>query len=213
MRIGVNAFRNDVRDLIESVTVGFAATPAQLAALLEREGIDPSFRPALGRPILTYQNVFDVVTQGIEIEADAALTNTLSLATAYTYLDARDADTDLDLTGRHRHHGSARVSWQPVGTGFRASLRGTFFGSWIATRATSPTGVQDTVAPRFTLWDLAASQRLARGLSAFLTLDNLADSEDPNTGVLLPSGAPAPIYRPDAGRTVRVGVQWDFVRR
>ena len=89
VRLGINAFRNDVDDLIESVTVGFAATPAQLAALLEREGIDPSFRPALGRPLLTYRNVFDVVTQGVELDAEAAVTTTLSAGGAYTYLDAR----------------------------------------------------------------------------------------------------------------------------
>jgi outer membrane receptor for ferrienterochelin and colicins len=214
VRLGINAFRNDVEDLIESVTLGFAATPVQLAALLEREGIDPSFRPALGRPILTYRNVFDVVTQGVELEADAAVTTTVSVAAAYTYLDARDADTNVDLTGRHRHHGHARVSWQPTGRGFRASLRGTFFSSWIATRTTQADGTRlDTTAPHFALWDIAATQRLGRRLSAFVTVDNLFDSEDPNTGVLLSNGTPAPLYRPEAGRTVRVGVQWAFTVR
>jgi outer membrane receptor protein involved in Fe transport len=57
------------------------------------------------------------------------------------------------------------------------------------------------------------SQRIGRGLSAFVTVDNLADSQDPNTGVLLPSGSPAAIYRPDVGRTARVGVQWSFAGR
>jgi outer membrane receptor for ferrienterochelin and colicin len=67
-RLGVNAFRNDVTDRIESVSLGFVATPAQLADLLAREGLDPSFRPALGRQLLTYRNLFDVVTQGIEVD-------------------------------------------------------------------------------------------------------------------------------------------------
>jgi hypothetical protein len=52
--------------------------------------------------------------------------------------------------------------------------------------------------------------RLVKGLSAFVTVDNLTDSQDPNTGVLLPTGAPAAIFRPEAGRTARVGVQWSF---
>lgn len=213
-RVGVNLFRNDVRDLIESVNLGFVATPAQLSALLAREGLDPSFRPALGRLVLTYRNIFDVVTAGMELDTEAALTDAVSIGGAYTYLTARDQDSDRDLTGRHRHHGSARVSWQPTGTGFRASLRGTFFSSWIAARATLPTGgVQDTVAPRFALWDAFLSQRIRGGFAAFLTMDNLADSQDPNTGVLLPTGAPAAIYRPEAGRTARVGVQWSFTAR
>ena len=210
-RFGVNVFRNDVRDLIDSVSLGFVATPAQLSLLLDREGLDPSFRPALGRLLLTYRNIFDVVTQGVEFDTEAAVTETISLGGAYTFLSARDGDNDRDLTGRHPHHGSARVSWQPSGTGLRASLRGTFFSSWIAARATLPTGgVQDTMAPRFALWDAFVSQRLVKGLSAFVTVDNLTDSQDPNTGVLLPTGVPAAIYRPEAGRTARVGLQWSF---
>jgi outer membrane receptor for ferrienterochelin and colicins len=214
-RLGVNVFRNDVRDLIESVSVGFPATQAQLDEILEREGLDPSFRPALGRPLLTYRNLFDVVTQGVEMDTEVALTSELSTGGAYTFLSARDGDTDRDLTGRHRHQGHVRVSWQPSRMrGFHASLRGTFFSSWIAARATLSSGaVQDTVAPRFALWDAFVSQRLARGLSAFVTVDNLADSQDPNTGVSLPSGAPSAIYRPEAGRAARVGVQWAFGSR
>jgi outer membrane receptor for ferrienterochelin and colicin len=212
-RLGVNLFRNDVRDLIESVSVGFAATPAQLTALLAREGLDPSFRPALGRPVLTYRNLFDVVTQGVEADTEVALTKSLSFGGAYTYLTARDHDTDLALTGRHRHHGHVRLSWQPRQSGFRASVRGTFFSSWIAARATVAGVAQDTVAPRFSLWDAFVSQRLGRRLSAYLTLDNLLENQDPNTGVLLPTGAPAAIYRPEAGRTARVGVQWAFSAR
>jgi outer membrane receptor for ferrienterochelin and colicins len=155
-----------------------------------------------------------VVTQGVEVDSDAAVTSAVSVGGAYTYLSARDNDTDLALTGRHRHHGHVRVSWQPSGIGLRASLRGTFFSSWIAARATATGGgVQDAIAPRFALWDAFVSQRIGRGLSAFLTVDNLANSQDPNTGVLLPTGAPAAIYRPDAGRTARVGVQWSFSTR
>jgi outer membrane receptor for ferrienterochelin and colicins len=210
-RLGVNVFRNDVRDLIESVSLGFVVTPAQLSALLVREGFDPSFRPVLGRLLLTYRNILDVVTQGVEFDTEAAVTDTISVGGAYTFLSARDADNDRDLTGRHPHHGSVRA-WQPSQTGFRASLRGTFYSSWIAARATLPTGgVQDTMAPRFALWDAFVSQRLVKGLSAFVTVDNLTDSQDPNTGVLLPTGAPAAIFRPEAGRTVRVGVQWSFL--
>lgn len=213
-RFGVNVFRNDVRDLIDSVNLGFVATPAQLAEVIAREGLDPSFRPALGRLLLTYRNISNVVTQGVELDTDAALTTTVSVGGAYTYLSARDAKSDLALAGRNPHQGHVRVSWQPAKGGFRASLRGTFFSSWIATRTTATGGgVQDTIAPRFSLWDAFISQRVARGLSAFLTIDNLADSQDPNTGVLLSTGAPAAIYRPEAGRTARVGVQWSFSAR
>jgi outer membrane receptor for ferrienterochelin and colicins len=212
-RLGINGFRNDVRDLIESTTVGFAATPAQMAALLAREGIDPSFAPALGRPVLTYRNLFDATTQGVEVDGEAAITGTVTVSGAYTYLSAVDHESDLALTGRHPHHGSLRLSWQPAASGFRASLRGTFYSSWIAQRATSATGVNDTIAPRFALWDAFISQRLGRGLSVLLSVDNIADSQDPNTGVMTAAGTPANIYRPEAGRTARIGVQWSFDAR
>ena len=212
-RLGVNVFRNDVRDLIESVNLGFVATPSQLSALLAREGLDPSFRPALGRLVLTYRNLFDVVTQGVELDTEAAVTSAVSVGGAYTYLSARDTETELALTGRHRHHGHVRVSWQPRQSGLRASVRGTFFSSWVAARATVAGSVQDTVAPRFALWDAFVSQRIGRGLSAFVAIDNLADSQDPNTGVVLTDGTPAALYRSDAGRTARVGMQWSFATR
>jgi outer membrane receptor protein involved in Fe transport len=121
-------------------------------------------------------------------------------------LQARDAQTDRDLTGRHAHQAHARVSWHSDRIGLRANVRGTAYSAWIAARA----GTVDTIAPGFVLWDFYASQRLVRGLTGFAAVDNLTDNQDPNTGVVTPSGAPAAIYRPEAGRTLRVGVRWGW---
>lgn len=204
VRFGVNVFRNDVDDLIESVSLGMVVTPAQLAALLEREGLDPSFRPVLGRLLFTYKNVNDAFTRGAEADGELAITPQIAVAGAYTYLQARDANTSVDLTGRHTHQGHVRVSWRADRIGLRANLRATAYSSWIAARA----GGVDTIAPGFTLWDAYVSQRLAAGLSAFAAVDNLTDNQDPDTGRLTATGTPAPIYRPEAGRTVRFGVRW-----
>ena len=146
-RFGVNVFRNDVDDLIESVSLGLVATPAQLAAILEREGLDSSFRPVLGRLLFTYRNVNDAFTRGAEMDGEIALTSQIGLAGAYTYLQARDAQTDRDLTGRHAHQGHVRVSWHSDRLGLRANLRATAYSSWIAARA----GTDDTTAPGFTI--------------------------------------------------------------
>jgi hypothetical protein len=40
LRFGVNALYNDVRDLTESLNLGFVATQAQLAALLAQDRLD-----------------------------------------------------------------------------------------------------------------------------------------------------------------------------
>jgi outer membrane receptor for ferrienterochelin and colicins len=208
-RVGVNFFRNDVRDLIESVNLGFAATPGQVTAIFAREGLDPTFRPVAGRLLFTYKNINDAVTTGAEIDTELAVTRALSVAAAYTYLDARDEASDLPLTGRHGHHGYVRATWRHS-AGFAANLRGQFYGEWIAARATVNGQPRDTIAPGFAIWDAYVSQRLLRSLTLFAAIDNLADNQDPNTGQLSPTGAPLAVYRPDAGRTARFGVRWSW---
>lgn len=206
-RFGVNVFRNDVRDLIVSESLGFVATPQQLAAIMAEHGIDPSFQPALGRLLFTYQNVQDAVTQGVELDGEVALLKNLSLAGAYTYLDARDDDTDLDLTGRHPHQGHVRVAWNLDRIGLRANLRGTFYSSWISSRAASGA---ETIGESFQLWDAFVSQRVVRNLAVFVAVDNIADNQDPNAGVILPDGSPASILRSEVGRTARFGIRWNW---
>ena len=43
-----------------------------------------------------------------------------------------------------------------------------------------------------------------------VAIENLADSRDPNSGVTLANGSAAPIYRPEYGRTLRIGVRYDW---
>lgn len=208
-RFGINLFHNDVRDLIESVSLGFAATPAQVGAILVREGLDPSFRPVAGRLLFTYKNITDAVTEGVEVDGEIAVTAQLSVAGAYTYMDARDNLTDRRLTGRNAHHGLVRATWRhPLG--FTANVRGSFYGNWVAARATVNGRPKDTFAPGYSLWDLYAAQRLVRGISVFAAIDNLADAQDPNLGKVSATGAPLPLYRLDAGRTARFGVRWSW---
>ena len=209
-RFGVNLFRNDVEDLIESVSLGFAATPAQVTEIMTREGLDMSFRPVAGRLLLTYKNINNAVTEGVELDGEVAVTPALSLSGAYTYLDARDDVTDLRLTGRSEHQGMVRATWR-ARFGFTANLRGSFASEWVAARATVGGQPVDTLAPGYAIWDAYASQRIVRGLNAFVAVDNLADSQDPNLGKL-PAGTPQAIYRPDVGRTVRGGIRWSWAR-
>jgi outer membrane receptor for ferrienterochelin and colicins len=208
-RVGVNVFRNDVRDLIESVNLGFAATPAQVQDILTREGLDTSFRPVSGRLLFTYKNINDAVTEGVELDGEVAVTTGLSVGGAYTYLDARDDVTDLRLTGRNQHHGSMRATYRHS-RGLVANVRGMFYGNWVAARATVNGQPQDTLAPGYTVWDVYVSQRVLRGIHLFAALDNLADAQDPNLGKLSATGTPLAIYRPDAGRTARFGLRWSF---
>jgi outer membrane receptor for ferrienterochelin and colicins len=210
-RFGVNVFRNDVEDLIESVSLGFAATPAQVTEIMTREGLDMSFRPVAGRLLLTYKNINNAVTEGVELDGEVAVTRALSLAGAYTYLDARDDVTDLRLTGRSEHQGMVRATWRAQ-FGFTANLRGSFASEWVAARATVGGQPVDTMAPGYAIWDAYASQRIVRGLNAFVAVDNLADNQDQNVGKVSATGTPLAIYRPDVGRTFRAGIRWSWAR-
>jgi outer membrane receptor for ferrienterochelin and colicins len=209
-RLGVNVFRNDVSDLIESVSLGFAATPAQVTRIMEREGLDMSFRPVAGRLLFTYKNINDAVTEGVEFDGEFAATPWLSFAAAYTYLDARDDVTNLRLTGRSAHQGTVRAVWRHQDSGFTANLRGQFASEWVAARATVNGQAVDTMAQGYGVWDAYVSQRVVRGLTAFVAVDNLADNQDPNLGQLSSTGAPLAIYRPDVGRTARFGLRWSW---
>ena len=210
-RFGVNLFRNDVEDLIESVSLGFAATPAQVTEIMTREGLDMSFRPVAGRLLLTYKNINNAVTEGVEFDGEVAVIRSVSVSGAYTYLDARDDVTDLALTGRSAHQGMVRATWRAP-FGFTANIRGSFASEWVAARATVGGLPVDTLAPGYSIWDAYASQRVVRGLNAFVAVDNVADSQDQNIGKVSATGAPLAIYRPDVGRTFRAGVRWSWAR-
>ena len=157
-RVGLNIFHNDVTDLIESSSLGFIATPAQLAAITAAEHLDPAFNVQLNRLLFLYKNVTHARTQGAELEGDMRLGAAVRLSGSYAYLDAVNEDTGLALTGRNRQHGTIRLDWTPARFGLRANLRGGFYSSWIVSRTTTATGTVDTRAPAFALWDLSVSK-------------------------------------------------------
>jgi outer membrane receptor for ferrienterochelin and colicins len=217
VRFGVNVFYNHIEDLIDSVSLGFIATPQQLQDAAQREGIDlTAFRPAIGRLLFIYKNIAAAVTRGAEFDADARLPRGFSLGGAYTYLIARDTVQNRPLLNRHKHHGHLRLAWESnARTGVRANVRGTFFGKWINTLATvnAATGVvtsPDVIPPGFSLWDFYTAKRIRRGIEVFGAVDNFADSRDPNAGKTGAGGAPLPIYRTEIGRTFRVGIRFEW---
>ena len=73
--------------------------------------------------------------------------------------------------------------------------------------------VNDTRAPRFAVWDAYVSRAFGRTLTAFAAVNNRSNSKDPNTGATLPNGNAAAIYRPEVGRTLRVGLRLNWTRK
>lgn len=199
-RLGVNLYRNDVRNLINSRNLG-SVTLANVDALLLANGLSPAIKPYItyNRLLFVYQNLANVYTQGVEIDAGYLLPAGFSVNGAYTYLDAQDKSPTVAnqyLTNRHKHHGFAKLAYANARLGLNTNLRATFFSSWFNSATNR--------SPAFQLWDVYAAKKLVKGFEVYGSVDNLFDSQDPNTGTT------ATIYRPEVGRTFRIGMRWTF---
>ena len=209
-RFGLNFFRNDVRNLINSTQLGTPGNRSQAQALLTANGLDPElarFIPGYPVMLFAYKNIAAMHTQGVEAEASYVLPAGFALSGAYTFLEAIDDRTGRFLTGRHKHHGFTKISYVNGRHGINANFRGTYFGKWWVTGTRK--------APGFSLFDLYGAKELPKGIEIFATIDNIFNSQDPNTGKASPTNPtmPLPIDRADAGRTFRVGLRWTFDRK
>jgi outer membrane cobalamin receptor len=198
-RAGLSLFRNDVRNLIDSVNIGTPRTEEQLMALLTQFGIPTSFTPLLNRQTFIYQNFGRIHTQGFELDAERAITRQLRVVGAYTYLDARDSGTKLALPQRHKHQGYMRTEYVNQRLGLLTNLRGTFFSPWYLNPAAG------TRALGYQIWDFYISKNLSHGAQAFFTIDNFANSRDQKLAMVSPT-----FDRPDFGRQYRIGLRWRF---
>lgn len=208
--LGINLFRNDVRDLIQAVNLGFVRSPAQLAAIVEANHLDPAFNIQLNRLLFVYENVARARTHGVELSGDTRVVPAVRIGGTYAYTKAIDALTRATLPNRNAHQGTIRVDWTPERIGVRANIRGGFYSSWIAGSTRSVSGTTPIVAPAFALWDVTAAKTVTRTIEAFGMIANLTNSRDPNTGLLSAAGAALPIYRPEIGRTLRAGIRWNW---
>lgn len=200
-RGGLSLFRNDVRNLIDSVNIGTPTTAAQLAALLLQYGIPSSFTPLVGRQTFIYQNFGRVYTQGFELDAEQALTRELRVAAAYTYVDARNTLTNLGLPQVHKHQGYVKTEYNNARWGLSTNVRGSFYSKWWLNPATG------TRAFGYGIWDFYISKNMRRGTQAYFSIDNLANSRDQKLALATPT-----FDRPDYGRTFRTGLRWQFGR-
>ena len=198
-RGGVSLFRNDVRNLIDSVSIGTPRTAAELTALLTQYGIPASFNPLVNRQTFIYQNFGRIYTQGFELDASQAITRDIRVSGAYTFLDARDSITHLALPQRHKHQGFVRTEYANTKLGLLANVRGTFFSNWWLSPAAG------TRAFGYSMWDFYISKNLRRGVQPYFAIDNLAGSRDQKLGLTTPT-----FDRPDYGRQFRAGLRWRF---
>jgi outer membrane receptor for ferrienterochelin and colicins len=213
-RASVNVFRHDLRNLINSVTVcdatmGEDCSGAALDAIMADYGVPPSFGyDSSGGAFFTFVNlnVDRAQTRGFDVDGRVTLTPTLELSGAYTHLLAEDVTTGIWLPYRSRHQGHVKLQFSRPSLGLLANVRGTFFSRWPTQASADP--VEADFAYGYQIWSVYASKTIGGGLRAFAAVDNLANSRDRKLDAAQPT-----FDRPDYGRTLRVGVQFNFRSR
>ena len=157
-RFGSTYFRNDITDLIQTVT-----TPTP--------GVE-----SLG-------NIDKATTFGFENFAAWTVSKSLNLRADYTYTVAKDDITDQPLLRRPKNKASLTATWKATD---RLSLTSTllYVGPWmdIARQAEPPFGLTPvTKAPGFATVNLAANYALRDDIALFGRIDNLFNKqyEDP----------------------------------
>lgn len=220
-RFGINFFRNDVVNLIESQTIGFvlpfpspgALTIPQAIAYIQSIGLDPAQYPIRPfRLLIVYNNLSRVFTQGVESTADIRLPHEFTFSGGCTYLDARDKTTDAYLPERFRNQGFLKLGYDDEKLGLRANIRTSLYSGWKASSTSNRALQGELVEPKFQLVDVFVGKRIRKGVDLYGSVENLFDDRDQNIGKVDSTGQPLPIVRPDAGRMFRLGIKFDLSR-
>lgn len=185
-RLTVNAFRNDLQNLIETTTVALKKN---------------------GQAVFSYRNVTRAYTQGVELDQALRLPQGFTLSTGYQYLIAKDkavADklkagqvfrrdpatlqTELvrpadygGLFNRSRHSWNAKLFYESQPHGLTASVRAIYRGRYgfADTNANAILDADNEYVRGYLLLNVAASKTLGPWLSVQAGVDNLTNYTDP----------------------------------
>lgn len=172
--VDTNLFYNRVTDLIQTDMSNFTVVN--------------------GVALYTYRNVARARTQGIETSVRWQATSRLGLNAAYTYTDTEDLDTGTELTRRPRSMARLGLDWR-VFSGTSFSVRGRFQSSELVD---STTGAR---SPGWSTLDLVLNQKIGRGVTAFIGVNNLFDRQRDFSN--------ASDFGPVAGRFVYLGARFN----
>jgi len=197
--VGVTLYRNNLNRLINYIDAGFPPDEAALNALLAQYGIPPTFGALPGLETFIYTNVDQAYTQGVNLKGSVLLNRNLKVDAFYAYVDPYSVTDKQTLPEVSRNSGYIRTEYVSRRLGMVANIRGNFFGKWLI----DPSSGNHEQA--YALWNLYASKDISRGLQAYGSIDNLANSRDS-----LLSQTPPTYDRTDYGRTLRVGMRYTF---
>lgn len=146
---GLTLFRNDVRNLIETVR-------------------QPTC-DVRGRVCLAYENLSRTRLQGVELTMGADLSTQWRVDANYTYLHARDTENDLPLADRSRHRANATLTWAP-NERFSTQVQVEHIGSQYRSAILSE-------RPSYTMFHWYANYEAHSNLSLYVGIENITDKQ------------------------------------
>lgn len=164
LRLGLSAFRNDVDDMIS--TISTTAPDGQTT-------------------LFTYENISTAMTQGFDARVSYRPIDELSFDGGYSFLDTFDGERQRPIEGRPAHRATLQIQARHPETHLAISWRSALTGERTYYDDSDGDGVDDTtrtVSPFFTA-DVRATYSPIPELDLAIGVDNLFDASD---SVLLP---------------------------
>ena len=175
----VRFFRNDLRDMISPVHVGFDSVYTR------SNRYSVSKRPWV-RPVLQYSNVGEALSQGFELSATLRITDRIVFSDQATLMELTDKSTGLRLLNKPDMLNSAELRYEIPELAFKIGFRLASVGTRILTG--------DYKVDGYTLVHWFASQRFSESVEIYGGINNLLNN-DPNVfGLLEGSGTPGTVF-------------------
>ena len=171
----VTVFKNDLKDMINTVQVGVdTIKAAALAAGGGGGGGGGGGQAAQTRPIFEYRNIDRAMTQGVELSAEIRLPLGFSLSEEATLMDTEDKATSQRLFNRPDWLNVAKLSYRNSGLGVKANLRAMSLGNQKFTRTQTIGG--------FTYWNLYAAKKIFGAFELYGGVNNIFNANPALSG-------------------------------
>lgn len=187
--VHLGAFRNEVKDLIETYRTGAFTNSTTHPGLAEKDAIKH------------YRNVPEAILQGVELYGSHRLGKDIYLNAGYTFLDAKDKTGNKRLSDRAKHQFTFGVSYEPeniyawdvsfdlvsnISYYYRDNVRSTMANPYYDTK-------------NFTIANIMASRHINKDTKIYLGIDNISNHQ--NFGNFADG---------NLGRMYRVGMEYKF---
>lgn len=187
--IHIGAFRNEVKDLIESYGTGTYTNATTHPGLAGRD------------QIMHYRNVPEATLQGVELYGSHKLAKDIFLNAGYTFLDAKDKTAGTRLTDRAKHQVTFGVSYQPENI-YAWDLSFDLVSNidyYCQDNERSSMGNTVYMTKDFTIANIMTSKHLNKDTKIYLGIDNISNHQ--NFGAYSDG---------NLGRMYRVGMEYKF---